>query len=411
MNYVTLNNGVKMPLVGFGVFEIPKEETARCVYDALEVGYRLIDTAQAYYNEEQVGDGIEQAMQNLGIKREDIFLTTKVWVTEFGYEKTKASVEESLKKLRTDYLDLVLIHQCLSDYYGAYRALEDLYDEGKIRAIGISNFSAERMTDIATFHRIVPAVNQVETHMFWQQYYLHAWMEKYNIQHEAWGPLAQHRLKDIMMNPIVKEIAEKHGKSSAQIALRQHVQRGIVIIPKSTHKDRMKQNLDIFDFELTKEEMEKLKELDENKSMWAEYDDPMIVQYAMSEEGNFLLLCNRKPFRNERAHFDTLLTGISFVLRSFILCQQKDRRKVRRSFFFSPTEPRHRRFFFSNQSSVEVLEPIRWFSMSSNICRTVRGFCPVSFSKSSVKVDIWPRRMARPKVTMPSEQKGKLVAV
>lgn len=284
MNYVTLNNGVKMPLVGFGVFEIPKEETARCVYDALEVGYRLIDTAQAYYNEEQVGDGIEQAMQNLGIKREDIFLTTKVWVTEFGYEKTKASVEESLKKLRTDYLDLVLIHQCLSDYYGAYRALEDLYDEGKIRAIGISNFSAERMADIATFNRIVPAVNQVETHMFWQQYYLHAWMEKYNIQHEAWGPLAQHRLKDIMMNSIVKEIAEKHGKSSAQIALRQHVQRGIVIIPKSTHKDRMKQNLDIFDFELTKEEMEKLKELDENKSMWAEYDDPMIVQYAMSEE-------------------------------------------------------------------------------------------------------------------------------
>lgn len=284
MNCVTLNNGVKMPLVGFGVFEIPKEETARCVYDALEVGYRLIDTAQAYYNEEEVGNGIWQAIQKLGIKREDIFLTTKVWVTEFGYEKTKASVEESLKKLKTDYLDLVLIHQCLSDYYGAYHALEDLYDEGKIRAIGISNFSAERMADIATFNRVVPAVNQVETHLFWQQYYLNDWMKKYNIQHEAWGPLAQRRLKEIIDDPIVKSIAEKHEKTSAQIALRQHIQRGIVIIPKSTHKDRMKQNLDIFDFELTAEEMEQLKTLDENMSMWAEYDDPMIVQYAMAEE-------------------------------------------------------------------------------------------------------------------------------
>lgn len=183
MNYVTLNNGVKMPMIGFGVFEIPKEETARCVYEALEAGYRLIDTAQAYYNEEETGDGIQQAIQKLGVNREDIFLTTKVWVTEFGYEKTKASIEESLKKLKTDYLDLVLIHQCLSDYYGAYHALEDLYDEGKIRAIGISNFSAERMADIATFNRIVPAVNQVETHMFWQQYYLHEWMKKYHIQH------------------------------------------------------------------------------------------------------------------------------------------------------------------------------------------------------------------------------------
>lgn len=284
MEYVTLNNGVKMPLIGFGVFEIPAEQTAQCVYDAIECGYRLIDTAQAYYNEAEVGLGIEKAIHELGVKREDIFLTTKVWVTEFGYEKTKASIEESLKKLHTDYMDLVLIHQCLSDYYGAYHALEDLYDEGKIRAIGISNFSAERMADIATFNRIVPAVNQVETHMFWQQYYLHEWMEKYNIQHEAWGPLAQHRLKEVMANPIVKAIAEKYGKSPAQIALRQHLQRGIVMIPKSTHKDRMKQNLDIFDFELTEEEMEQLKRLDENKSMWAEYDDPMIVQYAMSEE-------------------------------------------------------------------------------------------------------------------------------
>lgn len=216
--------------------------------------------------------------------REDIFLTTKVWVTEFGYEKTKASIEASLQKLRVDYIDLVLIHQCLSDYYGAYHALEDLYEEGKIKAIGVSNFSAERMADIATFNRIVPAVNQVETHMFWQQYDLHEWMEKYNVQHEAWGPLAQHRLKEIMEHPVVKDIAQSHGKTPAQIALRQHIQRGIVIIPKSVHKDRMKQNLDIFDFTLTDDEMEQLKALDENKSMWAEDDDPMIVQYAMSED-------------------------------------------------------------------------------------------------------------------------------
>ena len=284
MEHVILNNGVQMPMVGFGVFEIPAEQTAGCVFDALETGYRLIDTAQAYYNEKEVGDGIQRAIKELGIRREDIFLTTKVWVTEFGYEKTKASVEESLRKLQTDYLDLVLIHQCLSDYYGAYRALEELYDEGKIRAIGISNFSAERMADIATFNRIVPAVNQVETHLFWQQYNLHEWMVKYNVQHEAWGPLAQHRLNEILESPIVKQIADAHEKTPVQVALRQHVQRGIVVIPKSVHKERMKQNLDIFDFELTADEMKQLKTLDENKSMWAEYDDPMIVQYAMAEE-------------------------------------------------------------------------------------------------------------------------------
>lgn len=284
MEHVILNNGVQMPMVGFGVFEIPAEQTAGCVFDALETGYRLIDTAQAYYNEKEVGDGIQRAIKELGIRREDIFLTTKVWVTEFGYEKAKDSVEESLRKLQTDYLDLVLIHQCLSDYYDAYHALEDLYDEGKIRAIGISNFSAERMADIATFNRIVPAVNQVETHLFWQQYNLHEWMVKYNIQHEAWGPLAQHRLKEVLENPIVKQIANVHGKTPVQVALRQHIQRGIVVIPKSVHKERMKQNLDIFDFELTTDEMEQLKTLDENKSMWAEYDDPMIVQYAMAEE-------------------------------------------------------------------------------------------------------------------------------
>lgn len=279
METVTLNNGVKMPLVGFGVFQIEDAtQCEQCVLDALDAGYRLIDTAQAYYNEEAVGNALEKTT----VPRKEIFLTTKVWVTEFGYEKAKASVLESMQKLKVDYLDLVLIHQCLSDYYGAYRALEELYAEGKIRAIGISNFSAERMVDISSFNKVIPAVNQVETHLFWQQHELHKWMEKYNIQHEAWGPLAQHRIGDIMDNPIVKEIAAKYGKTPVQIALRYTVQRGIVIIPKTTSKERMKENIDIFDFALTDGEMNKLKSIDEDKSLWCAYEDPMIVQYAMS---------------------------------------------------------------------------------------------------------------------------------
>ena len=277
MKTVKLNNGVEMPVIGYGVFQIENDKCEKCVSDALEAGYRLIDTAQAYYNEEGVG----RAIKNSGIPREDIFLTTKVWVTDFGYEKAKKSVLLSMEKLQTDYLDLVLIHQCLSDYYGAYRALEDLYSEGKIRAIGISNFSAERMADIATFNKIVPAVNQVETHLFWQQHCLHEWMEKYNIQHEAWGPLAQHRIKDILSNPVIKKIAEKYSKTPSQIALKFNVQRDIVVIPKTVSKDRMKENLDIFDFELTDDEIKQIRTLDENKSLWCAYDDPMIVQYAM----------------------------------------------------------------------------------------------------------------------------------
>lgn len=279
MQTVKLNNGVEMPIIGYGVFQIEDAgECERCVLDALDVGYRLIDTAQAYYNEEAVG----QALKKTSIPREEIFLTTKVWVTEFGYEKAKASVLESMRKLQVEYLDLVLIHQCLSDYYGAYHALEELYIEGKIRAIGVSNFSAERMADIATFNKVVPAVNQVETHLFWQQHELHKWMEKYNVQHEAWGPLAQHRLKEIIENPAVQEIAEKYGKTPTQVALRYTVQRGIVVIPKTTSKERMKENLELFDFSLTEGDVEKLKALDEDKSLWCAYDDPMIVKYAMS---------------------------------------------------------------------------------------------------------------------------------
>lgn len=278
MEFVTLNNGVKMPIVGFGVFQIEdKKECEQCVLDALKTGYRLIDTAQAYYNEEAVGNAIKQS----GVPRKEIFLTTKVWVTEFGYEKTIKSIENSMKKLQVEYIDLVLLHQCLSDYYGAYRALEQLYKEGKIRAIGISNFSAERMADIATFNDIIPAVNQVETHLFWQQHYLNEWMKKYNIQHEAWGPLAQHRISDIIDNLTIKEIAAKYNKSCTQIALKYNVQRKIVVIPKTVNISRMKENIDLFDFTLTKEEMEKIKQLDEDKSLWCAYEDPMIVKYAM----------------------------------------------------------------------------------------------------------------------------------
>lgn len=279
MKTVTLNNGIKMPIVGFGVFQIEDaSQCEQCVLDALDVGYRLIDTAQAYYNEEAVGSALEKTI----IPREEIFLTTKVWVTEFGYEKTRASVLESMRKLKVDYIDLVLIHQCLSDYYGAYHALEDLYEEGKIKAIGISNFSAERMADIATFNKIVPAVNQVETHLFWQQHELHKWMEKYHIQHEAWGPLAQHRIGEIINNPIVRAIAQRYRKTPTQVALRYLVQREIVIIPKTTSKERMKENIDIFDFSLSSEDMENLKMIDEDKSLWCAYENPMIVEYAMS---------------------------------------------------------------------------------------------------------------------------------
>ena len=190
-----------------------------------------------------------------------------------------------MRKLKTDYLDLVLIHQCLSDYYGAYHALESLYDEGKIRTIGVSNFSAERMADIATFNRIAPAVNQVETHLFWQQYNLHEWMVKYNIQHEAWGPLAQHRLKEVLENPVVKQIADAHGKTPAQVALRQHIQRGIVVIPKSVHKERMKQNMDIFDFKLSEQDMASISKLDAKESLFFAHQTPEAVDMFVSMIG------------------------------------------------------------------------------------------------------------------------------
>lgn len=278
MEYVTLNNGVRMPMVGFGVFQIPEEECEKCVLDAIAAGYRLIDTAQAYYNESAVG----RAIEHCGLPREGLFITTKVWVTEHSYEKARLSVLESMRKLRIDYLDLVLIHQPLGDYYAAYHALEDLYKEGKLRAIGISNFSAERMADLTAFNEVKPTVNQVETHPFFQQQKLHEWMDRLDIRHEAWGPLAEIRVGELTSHPILTAIALNHGKTAAQVALRYNVQRGIVVIPKSSHKERMAENIDIFDFQLNDNEMAQIASLDEDHSLWLSYDDPNIVEMAMS---------------------------------------------------------------------------------------------------------------------------------
>lgn len=279
MEKVKLNNGVEMPILGYGVFQISEKECEQCVIDAIEAGYRLIDTAQAYYNEEAVG----RAISRCGVDRGELFITTKVWVTEYSYEKTFASVVESLHKLQTDYIDLMLIHQPLGDYYSAYRALEDLSKGGKIRAIGISNFSAERMADLTAFNEIVPAVNQVETHPFFQQEFLHEWMLKLNVQHEAWGPLAEHRVGELLNNPMLMAIGKKNEKTPAQVVLRFNVQRGIVVIPKSSKKERMKENIDIFDFSLTEAEMNQIRTLDEDKSLWLAYDDPNMVQMAMTD--------------------------------------------------------------------------------------------------------------------------------
>ena len=274
MEYVTLNNGVKMPILGYGVYQIAdQEECEKCVLDAIHTGYRLIDTAQAYGNEEAVG----RAVAKSGVPREELFITTKVWISNGGYEKAKASIEESLKKLGLDYIDLLLIHQPLNDYYGPYRAMEEAYREGKLRAIGVSNFYPDRLVDLCNFVEVVPAVNQVETHVFQQQRTAHDWMEKYNVQHESWGPFAEGR-KDFFANPVLNEIGEKYNKSAAQVALRYLIQRDVVVIPKSVHKERMKQNFNIFDFTLSTEDMENILQLDEEESAFFSHYDPATIE-------------------------------------------------------------------------------------------------------------------------------------
>lgn len=281
MEYTTLNNGVIMPMLGYGVYQVDNSECERCVLDALAVGYRSIDTAQAYGNEEAVGE----AMAKSGIARRDIFLTTKVWISNAGYERAKVSIEESLKKLKTDYLDLLLIHQPFGDYYGTYRAMEEAYRKGMIRAIGVSNFYPDRLIDLCQFVEVIPAVNQVETHVFQQQKTAHGYMEKYKVQHESWGPFAEGR-KDFFTNQVLVEVGEKYGKSAAQVALRYLIQSNVVVIPKSTHKDRMIQNFEVFDFTLDEEDMKRLSGMDEGQSLFFSHYDPEIVEWLTARGKN-----------------------------------------------------------------------------------------------------------------------------
>ena len=273
MEYVTLNNGIKMPILGYGVYQVTNEECEKCVLDAISVGYRSIDTAQAYDNEEAVGNAVKKC----GIPRDQLFLTTKVWITNGGYEKAKASLKESLKKLQSEYIDLVLIHQPFNDYYGTYRAMEDAYKEGWIRAIGVSNFYPDRLVDLCSFVEVKPSINQVVTHVFQQQKKAREYMEKYGVQHQSWGPFAEGR-KDFFTNPTLTEIGEKYGKTAAQTALRFLIQSNVVVIPKSVRRERMEQNFDVFDFTLDSADMEAIRKLDEGESLFFSHYDPAIVE-------------------------------------------------------------------------------------------------------------------------------------
>ena len=277
MTYVTLNNGLKMPQVGYGVYQVEPAEAERCVLDAISVGYRMIDTAQIYHNEEGVGNAIVKC----GVPREELFIVTKVWISNAGEEKAYASILESLKKLQTDYIDLLLIHQPFGDYYGTYRAMERAYHEGKVRAIGVSNFYPDRFIDIQAHVEVKPAVNQVETHVFNQQITAQEYMEKYGCQIMSWGPFAEGK-NDFFNNETLAEIGRKYGKSVAQVALRYLLQRGVVLIPKSTHKERMKQNMDIFNFALTEEDMAIIRKLDIKQSLFFSHYDPQTVEFITS---------------------------------------------------------------------------------------------------------------------------------
>lgn len=278
MEYVTLNNGVKMPILGFGVYQINDlTECEKVVGEAIKTGYRLIDTAQAYGNEDAVGN----AVKNSGLPREDFFIVTKIWVSNAGYEKAKASIAESLRKLQTNYIDLLLIHQPFGDYYGTYRAMEEAYKNGKVRAIGVSNFYPDRFVDLSHFAEIQPAVNQVETHIFQQQKQSREIMKKYNTQIMSWGPFAEGR-NNFFQNEVLSQIGKKYNKSVAQVALRFLIQENVVVIPKSVHIERMKQNFEVFDFALTDEDMEKIRLLDTNNSLFFSHYDPKTVEFILS---------------------------------------------------------------------------------------------------------------------------------
>ena len=280
MKYVKLLNGVEMPILGFGVYQIPDlEECERVVLEAIEVGYRSIDTAQVYGNEEAVGNAIKKS----GVDRKEFFITTKVWISNSGYEKAKASIEESLKKLQTDYIDLLLIHQPFGDYYGTYRAMEEYYKAGKLRAIGVSNFYPDRFVDIVNFVEIKPMINQVETHVFNQQIIPQEIMKEYGTQIESWGPFAEGK-NNLFTNETLVEIGKKYDKTAAQVALRYLIQRDIVVIPKTVKKDRMIQNFSVFDFELSEDDMKEILKLDKKESLFLSHFDPETVKFLINSK-------------------------------------------------------------------------------------------------------------------------------
>lgn len=281
MKTITLNNGVNMPVLGFGVYQIPPEDCERCVRDAIDAGYRSIDTAQAYYNEEAVGCAVKKS----GLPREAFFLTTKIWVSNAGYERAKASIDLSLQKLQTDYIDLLLIHQPFGNYYGTYEAMQEAYQTGKVRAIGVSNFYPDRFIDFAENVDIVPAVNQIETHVFNQQKKAREIMQAYGTQIESWGPFAEGK-NDFFNNALMTAIGARHGKSLAQVALRFLIQNGVVVIPKSVRKERMAENFDVFDFRLSDEDMQAISSLDQDRTLFFSHYDPELVRVILDYDRN-----------------------------------------------------------------------------------------------------------------------------
>ena len=280
MKIIKLSNGVEMPQLGYGVYQVTPEECERCVSDALSVGYRMIDTAQAYANEEGVGNAVKKS----GIARDEVFIVSKIWISNYGYEKAKTSIDESLRKLQTEYIDLMLLHQPFCDRYGAYRALEEAYREGKLRAIGVSNFYPDHLIDLASNVEVKPMVNQVETHVFDQQVEAQKYMDELDCRIMSWGPLAEGR-NGFFSNELLDEIGKKYGKSIPQVALRWLLQRGVIIIPKSTHKERMAENLNIFDFELTADDMARIQTLDTGKSLFFDHHDAEVTKMFMGWRG------------------------------------------------------------------------------------------------------------------------------
>ena len=279
MLHKTLNNGVEMPMLGYGVFQTPPEETERCVREALEVGYRLIDTAQAYANEEGVGAAVRAS----GVPREEVFITSKIWVSHMNYERATASIDESLRRLGTDYIDLMLLHQAMGDYPGAYRAMEEAYRAGKLRAIGVSNFDPERLIDVALLAEVVPAVNQIETHPFRQQDAAYEVMASLGVAHEAWAPFAEGR-NSIFTNPVLAAIGEKYGKKPGQVILRALMHKDVIVIPKSVRRARMEENFDVFDFSLDEEDMAAFAALDDGSfPRIFDHYDPKTVAWLLGD--------------------------------------------------------------------------------------------------------------------------------